>query len=91
MRQALCVAAMAAALLTFSFCRDGVAANPNPPAPQVWLHMTNYSAQPGVDGRQGWNKMFGDARTPLPDFMDHVQRRESLYGHSAVEHSGYPR
>jgi len=34
--------------------------------------MTNYKAPAGVDGAQGWNKMFGDPNTPLPDFMDHV-------------------
>lgn len=42
-------------------------------APEVWFNMTNYKAQPGVDGAQGWNVMFGNPNAPLPDFMDHVQ------------------
>jgi hypothetical protein len=35
--------------------------------------MTNYAGQPGVDGPQGWNKLFGQPDAPWPDFMNHVQ------------------
>ena len=80
MRQALYAAAISVACLTFNlYPGAGVTAD----LPQVWFNMTNYGwvsgppandkNGPWIDGAQGWNKMFGDARTPLPDFMDHVQ------------------
>ena len=55
--------------LTCRFCPADAA---TPAVSQIWFNMTNYKAPAGVDGAQGWNKMFGDPNTPLPDFMDHV-------------------
>jgi hypothetical protein len=41
--------------------------------PQIWFNMTNYEMANGVDGPQGWNKLFVDSSEPWPDFMNHVQ------------------
>ena len=42
-------------------------------AQQVWFNLTNYNMPGGVDGPQGWRKLFGDPDAPWPDFMNRVQ------------------
>nr|WP_291692149.1 hypothetical protein [Bradyrhizobium sp.] len=42
-------------------------------AQQIWFNMTNYNMPGGVDGPQGWRKLFDDPNAPWPDFMNHVQ------------------
>jgi hypothetical protein len=45
--------------------------------PEIWFWMRGYIADPqkfhGVDGQQGWRKLFMERQAPLPPFMDHVQ------------------
>ena len=42
--------------------------------PEVWFFLRGYNVSPqGVDGRQGWQRLFLDSDTPWPQFMDHVQ------------------
>lgn len=41
--------------------------------PQIWFNLTNYNMPGGVDGPQGWNKLFVDSDAPWPGFMNHVQ------------------
>lgn len=56
--------------LTLAFaCQTAIAASN---APQIWFNMTNYKGPPGVDGQQGWDKLFGDPKAPWPEFMNHV-------------------
>jgi hypothetical protein len=42
-------------------------------AQQLWFNMTNYNMPNGVDGPQGWNKLFVEPNAPWPEFMNHVQ------------------
>jgi len=42
-------------------------------APQIWFKMANYKGTQGVDGPQGWRKLFSDPNASWPGFMDHVQ------------------
>jgi hypothetical protein len=42
-------------------------------AQEIWFNMTNYASSNGVDGPQGWNKLFVEPDAPWPGFMDHVQ------------------
>jgi len=41
-------------------------------AQQIWFNLTNYNMPGGVDGPQGWRKLFGEADAPWPDFMNRV-------------------
>jgi hypothetical protein len=43
------------------------------PSPQIWFNLTNYKMSNGVDGPQGWNKLFVEPGAPWPAFMNHVQ------------------
>jgi hypothetical protein len=58
-------------MLAFSLATLPAAANAA--APQIWFNMTNYNMPGGVDGPQGWRKLFSDPNSPWPGFMDHVQ------------------
>ena len=42
-------------------------------ARDIWFNMTSYVSPNGVDGPQGWNRLFVDPGAPWPDFMNHVQ------------------
>lgn len=41
--------------------------------PQIWFNLTNYNMPGGVEGPQGWNKLFVESNAPWPEFMNHVQ------------------
>jgi hypothetical protein len=41
--------------------------------PEIWFNLTNYTQSNGVDGPQGWNRLFVEPDAPWPSFMDHVQ------------------
>jgi hypothetical protein len=56
-------------IIILAVSRPAVAANS---APQIWFNMTNYNMPGGVDGPQGWTKLFVDPNVPWPDFMNHV-------------------
>jgi hypothetical protein len=47
--------------------------------PEIWFFMRGYTANPdptknhGIDGQQGWRKLFLEPDAPWLPFMDHVQ------------------
>jgi len=42
--------------------------------PQIWFSMRGYSTDwHGVNGRQGWERLFLQPEAPWPEFMNHVQ------------------
>ena len=44
---------------------------------EIWFFLRGYTTSPqnwhGVDGQQGWRKLFLEPDAPWPSFMDHVQ------------------
>jgi hypothetical protein len=61
---------MTFAIVSLALRQNAIAANTA--VPQIWLNMTNYNMPGGVDGPQGWNKLFVDPNAPWPEFMIHV-------------------
>lgn len=49
----------------------------NSSTPEIWFFLRGYAMNPqnshGVDGQQGWRKLFMEPDAPWPSFMDHVQ------------------
>lgn len=51
-----------------------VAASANPATPEIWFFLRPYATTAGgVDGQQGWQKLFLQPDAPWPPFMDHVR------------------
>jgi hypothetical protein len=67
------IACMSVLWLAVAPARAGAQTRPDASAPQIWFNLTNYTMSNGVDGPQGWNKLFADPGTPWPDFMNHIQ------------------
>lgn len=49
----------------------------NTSIPEIWFFLRGYATDPqkshGVDGQEGWQKLFMDPDARWPSFMDHVQ------------------
>jgi hypothetical protein len=45
--------------------------------PEIWFFLRSYNMNPqnshGVEGQQGWNRLFVEPDASWPPFMDHVQ------------------
>lgn len=63
-------------LVALSLLLNGsaMAAPPSAPTPEIWFFLRPYAEMAhGVDGQQGWQKLFIEPDAPWPPFMDHVR------------------
>lgn len=53
---------------------SAMAASSSTPTPEIWFFLRPYAVMAnGVDGRQGWQKLFLEPNAPWPPIMDDVQ------------------
>jgi hypothetical protein len=60
--------------LSLLLAGSAMAASSSAPTPEIWFFLRPYAVMAnGVDGRQGWQKLFLEPNAPWPPFMDDVQ------------------
>ncbi|MGA8903087.1 hypothetical protein, partial [Bradyrhizobium sp.] len=63
-----------AAALGLLLTGSAMAGAPGAPAPEIWFFLRPFAmSNEGVDGQQGWQKLFVEPNAPWPSFMDHVR------------------